>query len=167
LIDIQLSVPKDVSVLAMVGGDDRVRTAFIDSVKIVLAEMERFAAVRERRGEASSSEQYRLTGNYVGALFVHDTSRDLDPQLHAHAVLANATWDPTRNEWLALQQAEMLRASPYLRQVLYRELAGRLRSLGYEPYEMNSKGALFETNQSHSKTRGGIRRGERPQAHET
>src|SRR5581483_11845936 len=26
------------------------------------------------------------------------------------------------------------------RQVLYRELAGRLRSLGYEPYEMNSKG---------------------------
>jgi conjugative relaxase-like TrwC/TraI family protein len=140
LIDIQLSVPKDVSVLAMVGGDDRIRTAFVDSVKIVLAEMERFAAVRERRGEAASSERYRLTGNYVGALFVHDTSRDLDPQLHAHAVLANATWDPTRNEWLALQQAEMLRASPYLRQVLYRELAGRLRSLGYEPYEMNSKG---------------------------
>jgi conjugative relaxase-like TrwC/TraI family protein len=140
LIDIQLSAPKDVSVLAMVGSDERVRTAFTDSVKIVLAEMERFAAVRERRGEAASSEQFRLTGNYVGAMFVHDTSRDLDPQLHAHAVLANATWDPTRNEWLALQQAEMLRASPYLRQVLYRELAGRLRSLGYEPYEMNSKG---------------------------
>jgi hypothetical protein len=34
----------------------------------------------------------------------------------------------------------MLRASPYLRQVLYRELAGRLRAIGYEPYEMNSKG---------------------------
>ena len=34
----------------------------------------------------------------------------------------------------------MLRASPYLRQVLYRELAGRLRALGYEPYEMSSKG---------------------------
>jgi hypothetical protein len=34
----------------------------------------------------------------------------------------------------------MTRASPYLRQVLYRELAGRLRSLGYEPYEMNSHG---------------------------
>lgn len=138
--DIQLSAPKDVSVLAMVGGDERIRGAFIESVKTALAEMERFAAVRERRGEAVGTEAYRLTGNFVGALFLHDTSRDLDPQLHAHAVLANATWDATRNEWLALQPAEMLRASAYLRQVMYRELAGRLRALGYEPYEMNSKG---------------------------
>jgi conjugative relaxase-like TrwC/TraI family protein len=138
--DVQLSAPKDVSVLAMVGGDERVREAFHESVKVALAEMERFAAVRERRGEAAGTEQIRLTGNYVGAMFMHDTSRDLDPQLHAHAVLVNATWDHTRNEWLALKQNEMLRASPYLRQVMYRELAGRLRALGYEPYEMNSKG---------------------------
>lgn len=138
--DVQLSAPKDVSVLAMVGGDERIRQAFIDSVKIALAEMERFAAVRERRGEAAGTEACRLTGNFIGAFFLHDASRDLDPQLHGHAVLANATWDATRKEWLALQPAEMLRASPYLRQVLYRELAGRLRSLGYEPYEMNSKG---------------------------
>ena len=73
-------------------------------------------------------------------MFLHDTSRDLDPQLHAHAVLANATWSRERNQWLALKQNEMLRASPYLRQVLYRELAGRLRSLGYEPYDMNTNG---------------------------
>lgn len=138
--DIQFSAPKDVSVLAMVGGDERVRTAFVESVKIVLSEMERFAAVRERRGDAASTEQIRLTGNFIGAMFLHDTSRDLDPQLHVHAVLANATWDRTRHEWLALKQNEMLRASPYLRQVLYRELASRLRALGYEPYDMNSKG---------------------------
>ena len=138
--DVQLSAPKDVSVLAMVGGDERVREAFIESVKTALAEMERFAAVRERRGEAASTEAYRLTRNFVGALFFHDSSRDLDPQLHGHAVLANATWDATRNEWLALQPVEMLRASPYLRQVMYRELAGRLRALGYEPYEMSSTG---------------------------
>jgi conjugative relaxase-like TrwC/TraI family protein len=86
--DVQLSAPKDVSVLAMVGGDDRVRAAFVESVKTTLAEMERFAAVRERRGEAAGTEAYRLTRNYTGALFLHDASRDLDPQLHAHAVLA-------------------------------------------------------------------------------
>jgi conjugative relaxase-like TrwC/TraI family protein len=138
--DVQLSAPKDVSALALVGGDDRIREAFTESVKTALAEMERFAAVRERRGDAAGTEAYRLTRNFVGALFFHDASRDLDPQLHGHAVLANATWDAARNEWLALQPVEMLRASAYLRQVLYRELAGRLRSLGYEPYEMNSKG---------------------------
>ena len=48
-IDVQLSAPKDVSVLAMVGGDERVRDAFIESVKVTLSEMERFAAVRERQ----------------------------------------------------------------------------------------------------------------------
>jgi conjugative relaxase-like TrwC/TraI family protein len=138
--DIQLSAPKDVSVLALVGGDERVRSAFGESVRVALDEMERFAAVRERRGEAAFSEKYRLTRNFIGALFHHDASRDLDPQLHAHAVLANVTWDAERNEWMALQPAEMMRASGYVRQVLYRELAIRLRALGYDVYEMNSKG---------------------------
>lgn len=140
LFDIQLSAPKDVSVLAMVGGDGRIRQAFLDSVKATLQEMERFAAVRERRGQNSGTEAFRQTGNFVGAMFLHDASRDLDPQLHVHAVFANATWDAERGEWLALQHAEMLRASPYLRQVLYRELAGRLRALGYEPYDLTSTG---------------------------
>lgn len=139
-IDVQLSAPKDVSVLAMVGGDERVTAAFHEAVEVALREVERFAAVRERRGQAHGTEAVRLTRNFVGALFFHDTSRDLDPQLHAHAVLANATWDAERGDWFALQAAEMLRASGYVRQVLYRELAGRLRQLGYEAYDMNTTG---------------------------
>lgn len=138
--DVQLSAPKDVSVLAMVGGDERVTEAFHAAVDVALREMERFAAVRERRGTAHGTEAVRLTRNFVGALFFHDTSRDLDPQLHAHAVLANATWDAERGDWFALQAAEMLRASGYVRQVLYRELAGRLHELGYEAYDMNTAG---------------------------
>ncbi|MEO7797253.1 MAG: AAA family ATPase, partial [Opitutaceae bacterium] len=95
---------------------------------------------RERRGKARDTEDFRLTGNFAGAMFVHDASRDLDPQLHVHAVLANATWDGERSQWMALQHAEMMRASPYLRQAFYRELAGRLRQLGYEPYAMTTTG---------------------------
>lgn len=138
--DVQLSAPKDVSVLGMVGGDERVRAVFAKSVKVALAEMERFAAVRERRGQTHGTEALRLTRNYAGALFFHDASRDLDPQLHGHAVLANATWDAERGEWFALQPVDMLRASAYVRQVLYRELAGRLTELGYETYGMSAKG---------------------------
>lgn len=55
-------------------------------------------------------------------------------------MLANATWDAERSRWLALQHAEIMRASPYLRQAFYRELAGRMRRLGYEPYKMASTG---------------------------
>ena len=140
LFDIQISAPKDVSVLAMVGGDERVREAFVQSVQTVLVEMENFAAVRERRGSARDTEAFRLTGNFAGAMFVHDASRDLDPQLHVHAVLANVTCDAERSQWMALQHAEIMRASPYLRQAFYRELAGRLSRLGYEPYEMTATG---------------------------
>ena len=53
LLDVQLSAPNDVSVLAMVGVDERIREAFTESVKTAPSEMERFAAVPERRGEAA------------------------------------------------------------------------------------------------------------------
>ena len=69
LFDVQFSAPKDVSVLALVGGDDRIREAFTESVKTVLAEMERYAAARERRGNSAMSEEFRLTGNLSPALF--------------------------------------------------------------------------------------------------
>lgn len=61
----------------MVGGDERVRQAFVESVKVALGAMEKLAAVRKRRGEAAMSEEFRLTGNVLGAIFVRDTSREL------------------------------------------------------------------------------------------
>ncbi len=41
-----------------------------------------------------------LTGNLVMALFNHDTSRDQDPQLHTHVVVANVTQH--NGEWKTL-----------------------------------------------------------------
>ena len=36
------------------------------------------------------------------AAYTHDTSRELDPQLHTHAVAANLTYDGTEARWKAL-----------------------------------------------------------------
>ena len=94
--------------------------------------MEHFAAVRLRTGEYSQTEKLRITGNVAGAIFFHDASRSLDPQLHAHLVLANASYDKERGQWLALQRRAMMRASPYVRQFLYHDFARRLKGLGYE-----------------------------------
>jgi hypothetical protein len=60
--------------------------------------------------------------------------------LHVHAVLSNATWDQDQSRWMALQHAEMLRVSPYLRQAFYRELTDRLHRLGYETHDMSPTG---------------------------
>jgi len=132
--DIQISAPKDVSVLAVVGGDERVRQAFHEASTSAVKELEKLAAVRDRQGDKAHLDENRITGNIVAALFQHDSSRDLDPQLHAHAVTANLTWDQKTNSWKALQASEMLRASKYVRQTMYQDLAQRLEKLGYETH---------------------------------
>ncbi|MGK0189802.1 MAG: conjugative relaxase-like TrwC/TraI family protein [Verrucomicrobiales bacterium] len=75
LHDINISAPKAASIVAIVGGDDRVVEAWKDSVRLAVKEMEHFAAVRLRAGEFRNSEKLRITGNVVGALFFHDSSR--------------------------------------------------------------------------------------------
>jgi len=140
LIDIQLSAPKDVSILAMVGGDQRVDDAFRESVKTTLAEMQGWAALRDREGKAAHEDRSRITGEFVAALFHHDASRALDPQLHTHAVFPNVTYDRKREGYYALQEREMLIGSPYFRQVLYNDLANRLHALGYETHSHHAAG---------------------------
>ena len=66
----------------------------------------------------------------VAATFRHDTSRNLDPQLHTHAVLANMVRD-AGGRWRSMAN-EKLYASKMLLGALYRsELAASLRRLGY------------------------------------
>jgi conjugative relaxase-like TrwC/TraI family protein len=65
----------------------------------------------------------RLTSNVVAALFTHDTSRALDPHLHTHCIVFNATFDPAEKRWKALQNHQMFRARKYAENVYYHELA--------------------------------------------
>jgi len=64
-------------------------------------------------------------------MFTHDTSRALDPHLHTHCIVFNATFDAVENRWKALQNYEMLRARKFAENTYYHELARKLRSFGY------------------------------------
>ena len=92
-------------------------------------ELEQFAMTRVRLGGVQSD---RPTGNFAAALFTHDTSRALDPHLHTHCVIFNATFDPVEQRWKALQNFEMLRARKFVENVYYHELARRLKHFGYQ-----------------------------------
>ena len=74
----------------------------------------------------------RSTGNFVAATFTHDTSRALDPHLHTHCIVFNATFDAVENCWKALQNYELFRARKFAENVYYHELARKLRGFGYE-----------------------------------
>jgi conjugative relaxase-like TrwC/TraI family protein len=126
--DFTFSPPKSVSIAALVGGDERIVVAHNDALRIALKELEQFAAARVRAGKRNSD---RRTRNIVAALFQHDTSRALDPHLHTHCIIFNATHDDREGCWKALQNYEMLAAQKYAENVYYHELARALRSCGY------------------------------------
>ncbi|MBY0543941.1 MAG: conjugative relaxase [Gammaproteobacteria bacterium] len=87
--DLTFSAPKSVSLMLEIGGDKRLLTAHDNAVNATLAQIESdLASARiTRKGETTIEH----SGNLAVAKFLHDTSRALDPQLHTHAVVLNAT----------------------------------------------------------------------------
>lgn len=126
--DFTFSPPKSVSIAALVSDDERIVAAHRAAVKIAVGELETFAATRLRQGGANADRQ---TANIVAALFDHETSRALDPHLHTHCIIFNATNDAEDKRWKALQNYRMLAAQKYVENVYYHELARALRSCGY------------------------------------
>ncbi|MVF24626.1 conjugative relaxase [Methylocaldum sp. BRCS4] len=119
--DLTFSAPKSVSLQALVSGDTRVIDAHARAVRRTLEYAETMA--KARNGET--------TGNLIIASFTHALSRNVDPQLHTHNIVINATqrsdgaWRATQNKWLyelKMQLGAMYRS----------ELARELQSLGYE-----------------------------------
>jgi len=129
LYDMTFSAPKSVSVMAIIGGDGRLLTAHSIAVREALEEAERYSATRVR---LAGLNENRATGNWIVASYTHDTSRQLDPQLHTHAVAANFTYDGTEGRWKALQASGLYERRSYLTEVYRNALAREVRALGYE-----------------------------------
>jgi conjugative relaxase-like TrwC/TraI family protein len=129
LYDFTISAPKSVSIVAELGGDDRLIEAHQKAVGEALKELESYAATRVRQDGANED---RTTGNLVLAVYHHDTSRELDPQLHTHAVAGNMTWDGAEGRWKALQASDIYERRAYVTEVYRNALAREVRGLGYE-----------------------------------
>jgi hypothetical protein len=68
----------------------------------------------------------------VIAVYQHDTSRELDPQLHTHAVAANLTYDGAESRWKAVQAGGIYERRAYISEVYRNALAREVLRLGYE-----------------------------------
>jgi conjugative relaxase-like TrwC/TraI family protein len=128
--DATFSAPKSVSLTALVGGDDRVKEAHRESVKVALDEMEKYAQAR-----IGGNTPAETTGAWVAARFEHDSSRPVDgysaPQLHTHTVIFNIAETADGNT-RALQPQELYKTQQYATAVYRSELAARLQQLGYQ-----------------------------------
>jgi conjugative relaxase-like TrwC/TraI family protein len=126
--DFTCSAPKSVSVLAVTLTDERLVTAHEEAARIAFRELETFAATRVRK---QGSQKDRITGNLTAAAFTHTSSRALDPQLHTHFTVFNATFDDREYSWKALQAGGMYDAIRYGTAVYRNELAKRVQQIGY------------------------------------
>jgi conjugative relaxase-like TrwC/TraI family protein len=128
--DATFSAPKSVSLTALVGGDDRVREAHRESVRIALDELEQFTQAR-----IGGNHPAETTGRFAVASFEHDTARPVNgyaaPQLHTHAVIFNLT-ERGDGETRALQERGLFQSQQFATAVYQAELTRRLRDLGYE-----------------------------------
>jgi conjugative relaxase-like TrwC/TraI family protein len=127
--DYTFSAPKSASLAALVQQDERVLAAHQQAVNQALAILEnRYAQTRISQ---AGNRQRVATGNLIAGVFTHTTSREIEPQLHSHCVVINATQLPD-GQWYSFSNEEAIAHQKLLGQVYQNELAIVLQQQGYE-----------------------------------
>ena len=128
--DATFSAPKSISLTALVGGDERVREAHRQSVRIALDQLEHYTQAR-----IGGNHPPETTGRFISAKFEHDTARPVDgyvaPQLHTHAVVFNVT-ERDSGQPRAIQPQSLFASQQFATAIYQSELTYKLRQLGYE-----------------------------------
>ena len=140
--DVTLSAPKSISILALVGKDERLLKAHNEAVNITFKRIEQLAA--EARITFNKETTFEKTKNLIAASFGHTTSRELDPDLHTHLAILNMT-ERSDGQWRALSSRakndkenldhgfrELIYSNQhYLGLVYMSSLAKKVNELGY------------------------------------
>ena len=134
--DITFSAPKSVSLAALLptaerpGGDRAVIRAHDGAVRATLDWIE--ATLLQTRGWDPATRTRPRVGApaMVAATFRHIASRNLDPQLHTHAVIANMTQD-SRGRWKSVEPTLLHRNARLIGAYYRNELSRRLIGKGY------------------------------------
>ena len=128
--DLTFSAPKSVSIAALVGSDERIIGAHDRAVKATLRWVEK-NAVETRMQDPATGRMVRVGDQKaVIATFRHDTSRNLDPQLHTHSVLANMV-QGADGKWRTMANEGLYERQKLIGAIYRNELAAALTRLGY------------------------------------
>jgi len=130
--DATFSAPKSVSLAALVGNDERIRTVHRESVDESLKALEEYMQAR-----GGGNKPAITTRKMVAAQFEHTASRPdhktgyAAPQLHTHVVIFNMTETP-EGTIRSVQSLELYRSQQYATAIYRTTLAEKLQGLGDE-----------------------------------
>ncbi len=137
--DLTFSAPKSVSIAALVGSDERIVGAHDRAVQATLAWVEK-NAVWTRMQDPETGRMVRVGDQKaVVATFRHDTSRNLDPQLHTHSVLANMV-QGADGKWRTMANEALYERQKLIGAIYRNELAAGLTKLGYDIEKTHADG---------------------------
>lgn len=130
--------------LALIGNDKGMLEAHNQAVEIAAGYVEKLISARDTRDGITSIVP---TGKMVAAAFTHDTSRNLDPQLHTHLIVANMT--ESDGKWKALATdyihnagfiETVMKMQVTLGKIYRNALRERVEALGHEIEEVSPHG---------------------------
>lgn len=126
--DITFAPPKDISLLYYIGKDKRIIEAHSSAANKSLDWIEKNISAPFPR----SGEQIRWDKNrkLVIATFNHDISRDKDPHLHTHSLVANMVYSD--NKWNALKAYYIYLTKAIIEFIYDSYLKQAVRDLGYQ-----------------------------------
>lgn len=126
--DVTFSAPKSLSIQALIAGDKRIELAHDKAVEVALSHYESHLTTRQRQ---NGHIEKHLTHSLVSAIFRHQTSRELDPQLHSHAVVLNIT-QKDDGSWRSVSSESLYKMQRELDEIYKYELESRVNELGYQ-----------------------------------
>jgi conjugative relaxase-like TrwC/TraI family protein len=135
--DLTFSAPKSVSIFSEVLGIQSVRQAHETAVKKALSYVED-SLVYTRQTKEGMTEEVQIK-KAVFALFRHNTSRDLDPQTHTHALLMNLG-KRDDGEWRSIVNDHIYKNRSVIGAIYNSELASELQKQGFELRRTDERG---------------------------
>ena len=140
--DSTFSADKSISVMALVGGDDRLIQAHDESVAEALDILESRIGARIKLSDGSIT--FENTKQMAAAVYRHETSRNQDAQLHSHSLIQNMT-QTADGKWRSIDPHVIYTIQRELGDVYQQRMGYKARRLGYTPEKATSENGFTYT----------------------
>lgn len=137
--DFTTSPPKSVSIVGLVGKDERVTEAHLKANERAMAWLEKNASV-VRAFDDEGERSMKHAGNLLYATVLHETNRNNEPQIHSHNVIVSAVYDKDAEKWRSLTNEELFALRQGADQIYKSTLAHGLLRAGFDlNYDANGR----------------------------